>query len=95
MLKVTTENENDDRQRGASYKRAGWELKYAPSIGASASLGQFLQDELKAYKDKSYFAYIIAELGTLGLSETWDAYCIGYKPTAQERQQAAEYKEHA
>lgn len=96
VLKVTTENENDNRQRGASYKRAGWELKYAPSIGASASLGQFLQDELKAYKDKSYFAYIIAELGTLGLSETWDAYCIGYKPTAQERQQqAAEYKEHA
>ena len=93
VLKVSTENEK--RQRGASYKRAGWELKYAPSIGASASLGQFLQDELKTYKDKSYFAYIIAELGTLGLSETWEAYCIGYKPTAQERQQETEYKEHA
>ena len=91
MLKISTEQNRDNRQSGSSYKSAGWEIKYAPST--HASLGQFMQDELATHKSKSYFSYIVAELAILGLSDTWDEYCIGIRPTANEMQAMAKQRE--
>lgn len=91
MLKIGTEQDRDNRQSGSSYKSAGWEIKYAPST--HASLGQFMQDELATHKTKSYFAYIVAELAILGLSDAWDDYCIGIRPTANEMQAMAKQRE--
>ncbi len=87
MLKVSTESIVTNRQSGASYKSSGWEVKFAPDL--KASLGQFLQDELKKHQNKSYFAYIVAELAILGLSDVWEDYCTGKRPTATEMQEIA------
>lgn len=87
MLKVSTESNGTNRQSGASYKSSGWEVKFAPEL--KASLGQFLQDELKKHQNKSYFAYIVAELAILGLSDVWEDYCTGKRPTATEMQEIA------
>lgn len=87
MLKVSTESIVTNRQSGASYKSSGWEVKFAPDL--KASLGQFLQDELKKHQNKSYFSYIVAELAILGLSDVWEDYCTGKRPTATEMQEIA------
>ncbi len=84
MLKVTAENQDTNRQSGASYQRAGWELKYAPN--PDSNLGQFLQTELEKHQDKPYFTSIIAELATFGLSSDWEAYCLGIKDKLTEEQ---------
>ena len=52
-----------------------------------------MQDELATHKTKSYFAYIVAELAILGLSDAWDDYCIGIRPTANEMQAMANQRE--
>lgn len=94
MLKITTEGLDDNRQSGASYRSAGWELKYEPDT--QSSLGRFLQSQLEPYKPESFFAYILAELAILGLSDTWEDFCIGNKPTASElNQQATQNEEQA
>lgn len=85
MLKIKTETADDNRQSGASYKNAGWELKYEPKT--ESSLGQFLQNQLEQYKTKDFFAYILAELAILGLSDTWEDFCIGNKSTVGEQNQ--------
>ena len=94
ILKITTEGIDDNRQSGASYKSAGWELKYEPN--PQSSLGQFLQDQLQPYKNEKFFAYIVAELAILGLSETWEDFCIGNKPNVSElNHQATKNEEYA
>lgn len=91
MLKISTETDKDNRQSGATHKSAGWEIKYAPNT--RASLGQFMQDELAKCKSESYFAYIVAELTILGLSDVWEEYCLGVRPTASEIQKMETQRE--
>lgn len=91
MLAISTETDKDNRQSGATHKSAGWEIKYAPAT--NASLGQFMQDELAEYKTESYFAYIVAELAILGLSDVWEEYCMGVRPTASEIQKIKKQRE--
>ncbi|WP_227428774.1 type III-B CRISPR module-associated Cmr3 family protein [Psychrobacter sp. I-STPA6b] len=94
MLVVVTEDENTNRQSNANYSNAGWELKYAPSYHAclGSFLSKKLYDVYKEINNEvkdngikdtfiinNYFSQVVAELAILGLSRTWEEYCLGIK----------------
>lgn len=75
MLNITSEDAVMNRQRGASYHRGGWELKFG--LQAQDTLGDFLKFELQAYQANTYLPQIVAELAVFGLSDQWEKYCLG------------------
>lgn len=88
ILTIKIVQDDDIPQRGRSYQRSGWELKF--DVGADAHLGIWLKNQLNDYKHELYFSSILAELAVLGLSDQWEKCCAGTDDTKNESQQGAE-----
>ena len=66
-----------DEKNGVLRGRSGWELAFSPD--AEHCLGKWLISSLKEHKDQTWFPLLVGKLAALGLSETWQKYCMGEK----------------
>lgn len=82
MLNIQTEQEQTNRQSGASYHRGGWQLKFG--LGQQDTLGDYLKLLLVEHQDKDYFSQIIGELAVFGLSDEWEKYSLGTEKQQEE-----------
>ena len=75
VLHVSAETEQTNRQSGASYERAGWQLSFG--FGQDDNLGTWLKTELATHRHESWFPDLLGALSVHGLGEQWEQYCLG------------------
>lgn len=64
-----------DERDGMLRERSGWEIAFSPH--QNDSLGRWLTDSLSEYNTQPWFPLLVGKLASLGLSDTWQKYCIG------------------
>ena len=72
---MSAETEQTNRQSGASYERAGWQLSFG--FGQDDNLGTWLKTELATHRHESWFPDLLGALSVHGLGEQWEQYCLG------------------